>query len=136
MFAIRQARKPLILRDFLKSSVSPFVPHRNECNSFRFLLNKKLVTCFTVLSFLKFAKSHAVPVLLACKRAHDTSPCYQLLRVARVQIPLPIYRKNIFYSLRQNPALCFQLAEFFAFKKLIRTLLNACYIILRRVWQA
>ena len=28
MFAIRQARKPLILRDFLKSSVSPFVPRR------------------------------------------------------------------------------------------------------------
>ncbi len=26
MFAIRQARKPLILRDILKSSVSPFVP--------------------------------------------------------------------------------------------------------------
>ncbi|MGI5973466.1 MAG: alpha-xylosidase, partial [Oscillospiraceae bacterium] len=30
MFAIQQARKPLILRDFLKSSVSPFVPEGNR----------------------------------------------------------------------------------------------------------
>ena len=32
LFAIQQARKPLILRDFLKSSVSPFVPNNDNPN--------------------------------------------------------------------------------------------------------
>lgn len=61
-----------------------------------FLLNKKLVTCFTVLSFLKFAKSHAVPVLLACKRAHDASPCYQLFASCKSSNPAADIPKKSF----------------------------------------
>ena len=68
-----------------------------------FLLNKKLVTCFTVLSFLKFAKSHAVrlqphavPVLLVCKRAHDASPCYQLFASFKSSNPAADIPKKYF----------------------------------------
>ena len=48
-----------------------------------FLLHKKSVTRSTVPPY--FAKSHAAPVLFACKRAHDAAACCQLFAIWNVQ---------------------------------------------------